>query len=127
MLHTVDMAIGILDDDHTTPDNILDHTNYIWHFQHNETRRKLLALNPPPTLTQAVNMCRSKETASENKTSLSQRRLAHVRQEKHGQRNRGDHRSTDTSIDSCSYWGYKPHAERKICPAKDKTCNNVGN
>ena len=24
MLHTVDMAIGIPDDDHTTPDNILD-------------------------------------------------------------------------------------------------------
>ena len=89
-----------------------------------ETRKKLLAINPPPKLLQTVvDICRGEESATSNESSLSKGRVNKVSKAK-GKRDGSA--SRPAKDDTCSKCGYKAHAEGKACPAAGQTCKKCG-
>lgn len=95
--------------------------------QDQETRRKLLAIRPFPSLVSAVDMCRSAEAARANdgvlQTTLSGTQCIQ-RVYRHQER---DARSTSRVRPSaaCNGCGRTGHS-RKSCPAANLTCFNCG-
>ena len=89
-----------------------------------ETRRKLLAINPPPNLQGTIDLCRSEESAADNESSLSRQRVARISEKGNSKAKRGKSKSKTTkSDDQCSRCGYPAHQGDQHCPAKDKSCN----
>jgi hypothetical protein len=86
-----------------------------------ETRRKLLALSPFPTLQNTINICRSEETAKANEKSLSTPQvISHVQT-----RHQGSARQSD--ISRCGSYGRLSHRTGETCPAAGKQCHTCGN
>lgn len=87
-----------------------------------ETRRKLLALPEFPKLQDAVNTCRSEESAAQNAPILG-RQQASINAVSKQQRNRSISPARDRdSKKNCHRCGRKPHPEGETCPARGKTC-----
>ena len=82
-----------------------------------ETKKKLLAISPFPTAQEAVNLCRSEESARANEKILSKQSGVSFIQHKKGP-------ATDTT--SCGSCGRPPHSDGKLCPAIGKTCHICG-
>ena len=93
-----------------------------------ETRRKLLALNPFPSLQTAIDLCRSEEAATENEPALERqsRGVNRVGEKRGGRFRHGRGRSRDRKgNDGCQKCG-RNHKEEEPCPAKGKSCNSCG-
>ena len=81
-----------------------------------ETKRKLLALSPFPTVQQTINICRSEESAKANEKSLSNPpAISHVQTRSHRQP-----RQTDGG--RCGSCGRLAHRTGETSPAIGKQC-----
>ena len=85
-----------------------------------ETRRKLLALRPFPTLVHAIDICRSEEASRANNEILQDINQGHhiFQISRQGQRSP----SRGQSCDGCGHTGHP----RKTCPAANQTCYSCG-
>jgi hypothetical protein len=85
-----------------------------------ETKKKLLALTPFPSLQQAVNVCRSEESARANERSLShQAGVAAIQ-------THFKHVSPSSGTSSCGACGRLKNTGDQICPAIGKCCHICG-
>ena len=96
--------------------------------QDQETRRKLLAMNPFPELQTAVNLCRSEESASANapmfqKPSTSGGVNKIQQRSKSASRDRSSSRPRDDK-NACQRCGFPSHPAGQTCPAQGRTCNH---
>lgn len=104
-----------------------------------ESKRKLLTMKPFPTCQQAVDLCRSEETARANEAALgtgnsdgsqqvskvSDRRRSRSRRKGANVRQRpGSKDGNDTW--ACWFCGRGDKHSRKDCPAADKKCQTCG-
>jgi hypothetical protein len=85
-----------------------------------ETKKKLLALTPFPSLQQAVNVCRSEESARANERSLSHQAGVAAVHSHH------KNMSPSSSNSSCGACGRSKHTGDQICPAIGKCCHICG-
>ena len=93
-----------------------------------ETRRKLLAHTPPPSLQTTIDLCRSEESARKDSATLARggninTTIEHIRQ-KARPRNVGRKNVPVTHTQSCGYCGKSTHASRDECPARHSECAN---
>jgi hypothetical protein len=91
-----------------------------------ETRRKLLALDPQPNLAETLKVCRAEESAIVNNLALK----GEASVNKIGARRRSptpyrsENREFENQSDKCGRCGYN-HTNRG-CPARDKDCDKCG-
>jgi hypothetical protein len=84
-----------------------------------ETKKKLLAISPFPSLQVAVNTCRSEESARANERTLSRQSGVAAILNKN---NKPDHHSSK----ECSACGRPAHSNGVSCPAMGKQCHTCG-
>ena len=96
-----------------------------------ETKRKLLAHTPPPSLQTTLNICRSEESAHNDELTLANSENVSTKIDKinkHRQYQPGKPRfQSNTSPKSnqcCGYCGKMRHESRDQCPAKQSECTN---
>ncbi len=95
-----------------------------------ETRRKLLALSPFPTLDKVKEICSAEESAHNDDDTMGKRSAAintvNTDAEKKYPRKKGNRRSQgggDQQADKCGNCGHDAHKKDEVCPAKDLKCN----
>jgi hypothetical protein len=88
--------------------------------QNTYTKRKLLALSPFPTSQQAINLCRSEESAKANMKSLSNLPAVSYVQTK----DQRPFRPSETG--RCGSCGRSTHCNGEPCPAIGKQFHNCG-
>lgn len=89
-----------------------------------ETKRKLLALPEFPKLQEAVNICRSEESAAENAPILGRQRTAINKISRYQKNHSASYENGRDGKKICQQCGRKPHPEGEECPAKGRTCEN---
>ena len=95
-------------------------TRIIAGIRDSETKNKLLALTPFPSLQRAVNVCRSEESARANERSLSHQAGVTAIQTHY------KHVSPSTGASSCGACGRLKHTGDQICLAIGKCCHICG-
>ena len=106
-------------------------TRVICGIRDQEVRKKLLAMSPFPNLQDAVNLCRSEESASKNEPII--RRSGNNVNKVHSKftKNKGQHgppqeRKNRNPPNACGNCGKPSHTADQICPAKGKDCKSCG-
>ena len=95
-------------------------TRIIVGIRDDESKKKLLALVPFPTVLVAVNLCRSEESARSGERSLGEASKVSSIQ---SQSNRRPDRPANVSKPSCGKCGRFAHATGVICPAIAGSCH----
>lgn len=92
-------------------------------------RRKLLAIDPPPSLPDALRLCRSEESACNTATDLTSatKTVRSVTHRKQRQRSASRHCAKESG-DRCGGCGSEPHpnGRQKQCKAWGKQCSVCG-
>ena len=96
-----------------------------------ETKRKLLAHTPPPSLQTTLNICRSEESAHNDELTLANSENVSTKIDtihKHRQYQPGKPRfqniTSPKGNQCCGYCGKMRHKSRDHCPAKQSECTN---
>lgn len=92
-----------------------------------ETRRKLLAITPPPSLLTTVDICRSEESARNDEAALANNDKGHTKIDRIGkktwQRSKTRNNATSKHNHRCGYCGKSAHKTRDECPARHSVCS----
>lgn len=84
-----------------------------------DVRKKLMSLTPFPDMVQALNLCRSNESAVKSKHHFANRQVAKV---KNAQLKKSE-KPSQKSPSTCKACGNAPHGPGGKCPAIGKTCS----